>query len=106
MTKMKYTILCRVYKASVQEPARRKDFYKYRGKINQYKRCIDELIQRKYLSEAGSSDILTITTTGIDTMEAEQERIRLFRWDFCRYAVTTIIALIALAVSIFSLMTR
>ena len=75
-------------------------------KINQYKRCIDELVDRKLISESATSDKLTITSAGVDALEAEQERRWMIRWDAFRYVVTTAIALIALVISIISLFAR
>lgn len=106
MTKLKYKLLQHVHNSSVIHPATRMDFYKRKGKANQYKLAIDELIQRKYLSEEVSTGILTITSPGVDALEAEQERIFLFRWDFFRYAVTTVIAIAALVMSIISYVSR
>lgn len=106
MNHTKYKILLRVHAATSVNPARRRDFLKGKRNVITNNRNIDELIERKYLSEAVGSDHLTITSAGVDAMEAEQERLRLFWWDFCRYAVTTAIALIALAVSIISFVTR
>lgn len=106
MNHLKYRILLRVHESSAEKPARRRDFYKCTGKVNQCHRCIDELIERKYLFETVGTDKLTITSVGVDVLEAEQERLRLFWWDFFRYAVTTIIAIAALVISIISLFVR
>lgn len=106
MTRMKYKILLRIHESTIINPVRRKDFYRNTRKINQYKRSIDELIERKYLSEAAGSGKLYITSIGVDALEAEQERLWLFWWDFFRYAVTTIIALAALVISIISFIVR
>lgn len=106
MNRMKYKILIRIHESTIIKPVRRKDFYRKTKKINHYKRSIDELIERKYLSEAVGSGKLSITSIGVDALEAEQERLRLFWWDFFRYAVTTIIAIAALVISIISLFVR
>ena len=106
MNRMKYRILRRIHESTIIKPVSRKDFYRKTRKINQYKRCIDELVDRKLISETYGSDKLTITSAGVDVLEAEQERRWMIRWDAFRYAVTTAIALIALVISIISLFVR
>ena len=106
MNRMKYRILLRIHESTIIKPVRRKDFYRKTRKINQYKRSIDELIERKYLSEAVGSGKLSITSIGVEALEDEQERRWMIRWDAFRYAVTTAIALIAIVISIISLFVR
>lgn len=106
MNNTKYKILLRVHAATSVNPARRRDFLKGKRNVITNNRHIDELIERKYLSESVGSDQLTITSAGVDAMEAEQERRWMIRWDAFRYAITTAIAVFALIVSFISCIIR
>ena len=74
MNNMKYEILLHVHAATTLNPARRSDFQKDTTHIVEYKICIKELIAAGYLSETIGSDVLSITTRGVEALEAEQER--------------------------------
>lgn len=103
MNNMKYEILLHVHAATTLNPARCSDFQKDTAHIVEYKICIKELISAGYLSETIGSDVLSITTKGVEAVEAEQDNRRYRKCEIIRYCITTAIAVIALFISIIAL---
>lgn len=104
MNNMKYKILLHVHAATSVNPARRSDFHRDTRHIIEYKTSIDELVAAGYLSETIGSDMLSITQSGVEALEAQQDIRAYRRWETIRYCITTAIAVAALIISIIALL--
>lgn len=95
MNKIKYKLLSRLQSKSLS----RSEVYAKAKTINQTHSAVKELLQCGLISQDPVSGNLSIRPEGIQALEQETQR----RSDSKRYWVTTIIAILALIISGFSL---
>lgn len=102
MNNRKYQILQKVRNALPTSPVKRSDCY---GKISQIMKnrlYINELIGSRYISEETGNGHLHITPEGLAVIEAEEDKRR----ESVRYWISTVIAILALLISIIALLSQ
>ena len=100
MEKDKYKMLQTVRNSTIKNPVTRDTFYRSSTHIMDTKQYIDELLKCGFISEHSVSGELTVTAAGFAAIEAELADRR----GSVRYRITTMIAIVAIIVSIVSLL--
>ena len=97
MDRIKYKVLRTIRESNIANPVRLSDIYARKKRIMRYKRAVSELTEAKAIILCDKK--LTITAIGIKMIEDEQDKRELRT----RYWITTVISVIALALSIISI---
>lgn len=106
MDNRKYKIMNRIHDSTPLSPATMSSIYADTKQINENRKALMELIELKWVVKSTGSDILKLLPQGLSALEAEQEQRQFRKSQSVRYWVTTAIALIALAISIISLLSQ
>ena len=106
MINLKYKIMLRTYRSLPTAPVTRSSFFKNVKNINRYHRAINELISDNLIKLEVGSDKLSVTSHGVNALEAAIERREDLHRISIQFWISTIISIAALAISVIVLLSE